>query len=344
MKSLRHLLPLLLLCLLFAGCGSSSVKVSSGDVAKVGSQPVTIADYQAALAQAQASAKAQGQTLPAPGSASYASFRASVVDELVRQAELTAEAQKLGVSVTPAEVDKQLNALKKKTFGGSEKAYQAALKQQNVTDADIRQYIEQTLLDQKIFSAVTKATTVSPSAIAAYYAANAGQYQQAASRPVEEILVGKNKQGLANQIYSQLSRGASFAALAKRYSQDPGSKDKGGKFTATQGSDVPQFDAAVFAPTAKTGVLLKPVNTSQYGWFVIEPLAAVTPAKMTSESAAASAIRKQLLTTKDQQVATVWMTGIEKSYCSGGKIAYGSGYTPSPDPCTTLNSPNPTTT
>jgi parvulin-like peptidyl-prolyl isomerase len=336
---------LLLLCLLFAGCGSSSgVKVSTDNVAQVGSQPVTITDYQAALAQAQASAKAQGQSLPATGSAGYAAFRASVIDELVRQAELTAEAQKLGVSVAPAEIDKQLNALKKKTFGGSEKAYEAALKQQNVTDADIRQYIEQTLLDQKIFSAVTKGTTVSPVTIAAYYAANQSQYQQAASRPVEEILVGKNKQTLANQIYSQLRRGASFAALARRYSQDPGSKDKGGKFTATQGSDVPEFDTAVFAPTAKTGVLLKPVNTSQYGWFVIEPLAGATPAKVTPESKAAPIIRKQLLQTKQQQVATAWMTKIEKSYCSGGKIAYGSGYTPSPDPCTTLKSPAPTTT
>jgi parvulin-like peptidyl-prolyl isomerase len=70
---------------------------------------------------------------------------------------------------------------------------------------------------------------------------------------VQEILVGKNKESLANQIYQQVQGGADFAALAKKYSQDPGSKDKGGNFTATQGSDVPEFDKAVFDSTAKTG-------------------------------------------------------------------------------------------
>jgi parvulin-like peptidyl-prolyl isomerase len=246
--------------------------------------------------------------------------------------------------VSAAEVQKQLNQLKQKNFGGSEKAYKAALKQQKVTDAQIRDYISETLLDQKIFTAITKGTSVSPNAIAAYYAANIAQYQKAASRSVEEILVGKNQQKLANQIYTQLKAGASFAALAKRYSQDPGSKDKGGLFTASKGADVPEFDKAVFDPTAKTGILLKPVNTAQYGWFVIEPLANVTPATVLSESKAAPTIRQQLVQSKQQQVASDWMTKVEKSYCSGGQIAYLTGYAPSPDPCATLTAPHPTTT
>ena len=94
----------------------------------------------------------------------------------------------------------------------------------------------------------------------AYYAANQAQFQKPATRAVQEILVGKNKQALASQIYSQVQGGADFAALAKKYSQDPGSKDKGGNYTATKGSDVPEFDAAVFDPKAKTGVLIKPVE------------------------------------------------------------------------------------
>ena len=346
MKSLRHLVPLVLVGVLIAGCGGggNSVKVAAGDIAQVASQPVTLSDYQTALAEAQASAAAQGQPLPAAGSAAYQAFRTNVVNELVRQAELYLEAKKLGVSVSPSEVDKQLNTLKQKNFGGSEQAYRAALKQQKVTDAQIREYIRETLLDQKIFTAVTKGTTVSPSAIAAYYAANISQYQKAESRAVEEILVGKNQQKLANQIYTQLKGGASFAALAKRYSQDPGSKDKGGRFTANQGSDVPEFDKAVFDPSAKTGELLRPVNTAQYGWFVIEPLADVTPATTLAESKVAPSIRQQLAQSKQQQVASAWMTKVEKSYCSGGQIAYGTGYAPSPDPCATINAPNPTTT
>jgi parvulin-like peptidyl-prolyl isomerase len=184
---------------------------------------------------------------------------------------------------------------------------------------------------------------VTAAAIAAYYAANVAQYQQKATRSVEEILVGKNEK-LANQLYAQLKAGADFATLAKKYSKDPGSKDKGGKYTATQGNDVTEFDNAVFASTAKTGQLLKPVNTKQYGWFLIEPLAAINPAKTTPESKVASSIRKQLESTKAQAVASSWMKGIEKSYCSGSQIVYGTAYAPSPDPCAALTSPPPTTT
>ncbi|HWE82743.1 MAG TPA: peptidylprolyl isomerase, partial [Gaiellaceae bacterium] len=227
---------------------------------------------------------------------------------------------------------------------GNEKKYETGLKQQGYTDAELRQELQERLLEQKLYTNVTKGAKATAAQIAAYYAQNITQYQKPATRKVEEILVGKNKQALATQIYTQLNGGASFATLAKKYSQDPGSKNIGGKFTATQGSDVPEFDKAVFDAAAKTGTLLKPVKTAQYGWFVIEPLADIVPGKTTSEAKAAASIRKQLNSTKQQAAAQAWLTSVQKGYCSGGKIAYQSSYAPSPDPCTALKAPNPTTT
>jgi parvulin-like peptidyl-prolyl isomerase len=342
-KTLR-LLPLLLAAALLAACGGASApKVQPGDVAEVGTQHVTVAQFQQALSEAEVTAKAQGQTIPAVGSTGYAAMKTSVLNQLITQAELQLEAQKLGISVPQSAVDKELAQLKKKNFSNNEKAYEAGLKKANVTNAQLEDYLRQVLLGQKIFASITKGTTVSQSAIAANYAANIAQYQQKATRSVQEILVGKNE-NLANELYAQLKGGADFATLAKKYSKDPGSKAEGGKYTATQGNDVPEFDAAVFAATAKNNVLLKPVNTKQYGWFVIEPLASIVPAKTTTEAKAAPAIRKTLESQKAQQVASDWMTNTEKSYCSGGKISYGPAYLPSPDPCATIDSPPPTTT
>ena len=344
-KHLRNLLPLLLVALLFAGCGGSGgVKPSSDDVATVGGVHVTQAEYALALAEQRASLTAAGQKMPAAGSTQYAEMKTNIIDVLVQQAEIGLEAKKLGLAVTPTEVASQLANLKKTNFGGSEKAYQASLKKQGFTDAQVRAYLQEQLLEQKVYKQITKGATVSNADVATYYAANVSQFQKAASRSVEEILVGKNKQQLADQIYSQLKGGASFAALAKKYSQDPGSKDKGGVFTANKGADVPEFDAAVFAPSAKTGVLLKPVKTAQYGWFVIQPLSGISPGKTTPISKAAATIRKQLASSKQQQTASDWMTKVAKTYCSGGKIAYQNGYQPSPDPCSTINSSTPTTT
>jgi parvulin-like peptidyl-prolyl isomerase len=346
-KPLRLLIPVPLIAVVvaLAGCGGGGAsKLNPDDVAVVGSEHVTQAMYTAALAEAKASLAAQGQKMPAPGTTGYQQVRTNVVDLLVQRAELALEAQKLGVTVSDAAVDKKLAAVKKKYYAGSEKKYLAGLKAQGFTDAQFRGFVREQLLETKLYGQITKGTTTTKQAVDAYYAANLTQYQKPATRAVQEILVGKNKESLANQIYAQLKGGADFAALAKKYSQDPGSKDKGGNFTATQGSDVPEFDQAVFATTAKTGELLKPVKTAQYGWFVIEPKGDIKPAKTTPESKAQSGIQKTLKQQQQQKVAAAWMQNVVKNYCSGGKIDYSSGYTPSPDPCATLSAPDQTTT
>src|SRR5579871_1089212 len=346
-KHFRYLLPLALCGLLFAGCGGGGgQKPSADDVAVVSSDHVTLADYALALAEQKASLAAQGQKLPAAGSTAYAAMRTNLMNLLIQQAEIGLEAQKLGISVTPAEVAKQIQKIEKSSFGGSEKKFAAAVKQQGFSEDQVKAYLKEQILEQKVYKNITKSATVSKSDIATYYAANISQYQTPAQRKVEEILVGKGAkaQALANQIYSQVKGGADFAALAKKYSKDPGSKDKGGIFTANQGSDVPEFDAAVFDKSSKTNVPIKPVKTAQYGWFVIVPLADITPSKTTPEAKAAATIRKQLLSSKQQQVASDWMKNTQKGYCSGGKISYSKAYTPSPDPCTQITSSNPTTT
>jgi parvulin-like peptidyl-prolyl isomerase len=339
---------MLLLAVALAGCGgggsSNTGKLAPSDVAVVGSQHVTMTDYNQALAEERASLKQSGEAFPKAGSSEYSTMETSIINALVDEAEFTLAAQKLGITVTPAEVTSEIESLKKKSFGGSEAKYQAALKEQGFTNAEVEASIREQLLQQKIAKAVTKSVKVTEADIFAYYEENISTYQQPASRKVREILVGKKKQALANQIYDKLKAGQSFAKLAKRYSQDPGSKNSGGLFTAKDGSDVPEFDKAVFSSNAKTGVLLKPVNTSAYGWFVIQPLAAIVPATAEPESKEAASIRTTLVNGKDQTLLSAWIDKVEKSYCGGSQVAYKAGYSPSPDPCASLTASNPTTT
>lgn len=82
------------------------------------------------------------------------------------------------------------------------------------------------------------------------------------------ILVASEDQ--AKSIIAQLNRGANFAALAKKNSMDPGSKDNGGElgdwFSAS--TMVPEFSAAL-AGLKKGEYTKQPVKT-QYGWHVIQ--------------------------------------------------------------------------
>jgi parvulin-like peptidyl-prolyl isomerase len=341
-------MKLYLLALLFAvaafsaGCGGgSTASLSSDDVAVVGGQQITKADFNDELHQAQLSMKSQHQAIPKPGTTNYTTLRNNVMAVVVQNAEFAEQAQKLGVAPTDKDIQKELDQIKQQYFGGSQAKYLQSVKAQGYTDAEVREQIKDQLTSQNLFNKVTASITPSSSAIKKYYAAHLSQYVTT-QRDVEEILVGKNKQSLATEIYNEVKGGADFAALAKKYSQDPGSKDKGGKFTAKKGSDVANFDSAVFSPTAKTGVVIKPVNTPEYGWFVIKPLAAAKTTT-TPEKSVASTISSQLKQQDQNTDMTKWVQGIAKTYCSG-KITYQAGYKPNPDPCTSLTTAAPTTT
>ena len=129
--------------------------------------------------------------------------------------------------------------------------------------------------------------------IAAFYKAHPELYKKAESRDVRHILVATK--ALADKIYAQLKGGADFAALAKKYSTDPGSKATGGKLTISKGQTVAPFDKVAFS--LKTNELSKPVK-SQFGWHVIQALSPIRPASTTPLSKAKVGIKQQLLQQK----------------------------------------------
>ncbi len=80
------------------------------------------------------------------------------------------------------------------------------------------------------------------------------------------ILVKEEK--LAQELRERLEKGEDFAALAKEYSTDQGSRENGGQlgyFPA--GKMVPEFDQAAFSTPVGQ---LSPVTKSQFGYHIIK--------------------------------------------------------------------------
>ncbi|HET9726404.1 MAG TPA: peptidylprolyl isomerase, partial [Gemmatimonadales bacterium] len=72
----------------------------------------------------------------------------------------------------------------------------------------------------------------------------------------------------ADSIVLELRRGADFATAAKRFSQDPGSKDQGGSLNwFRRGVMVPEFERVAFA--LRPGVVSDPVE-SPFGFHIIQ--------------------------------------------------------------------------
>lgn len=73
----------------------------------------------------------------------------------------------------------------------------------------------------------------------------------------------------AEQVLQRIKNGEDFAALAKEFSEDPGSKEKGGLYEGiTEGSFVPEFEQAVFS-LQPGDVAPEPVK-SKFGYHIIK--------------------------------------------------------------------------
>lgn len=80
------------------------------------------------------------------------------------------------------------------------------------------------------------------------------------------ILVSTEKQ--AQDLKSQIEKGADFGALAKQHSSCPSGKSGGSLGTFGKGDMVPEFDKVVFG-TLPIGAVSEPVKT-QFGFHLIQ--------------------------------------------------------------------------
>jgi peptidyl-prolyl cis-trans isomerase D len=147
---------------------------------------------------------------------------------------------------------------------------------------------------------------VTDAEIQQYYNAHQDQYKVPEEVKVRHILI-QVPQGApaatvaaakakAQSVLDQLKKdnGKNFAELAKKYSDDPGSKDEGGELGwLKQGVTVPAFNQAIFS--LPVGQISNLVHT-QYGFHIIQ-----VEDKHTAHTQPLSDVRAQILSTLTQQ-------------------------------------------
>ena len=126
---------------------------------------------------------------------------------------------------------------------------------------------------------IRQSVQVSEEALKVQYQQNIQQYQVPNRVHVEHVLlmtVGKTDAEVeeikkkAEDILKQAKKGAKFEDLAKKYSEDPGTKDKGGDLGwIVQGQTVAEFEKAAFSlPKDSISDIVK----TQYGFHVLKVL------------------------------------------------------------------------
>jgi parvulin-like peptidyl-prolyl isomerase len=328
------LIPLAAVALALAGCGGGSV--GSGDIAQVGSVQITQEQYDKLIERAKQSYKTNSQTFPKPGTADYDRVKDQAVAFLVQRAEFSQEADKMGITISDKQIQNRLDQINQQYFHGKRKDYEKQVKSQGLTQQEVESDIKDQLISQELYNKVTADVKVTDADAKKYYDSHLTQYQRPESRTIRHILISvcssQTPQGSkclsdakakakADQLYDQIKAGANFAALAKKYSQDPSSASEGGKLTISKGQTVAPFEQTAFL--LGNGTVSRPVKT-QYGYHLIMPVSAVTPEHTTPLKQVEESIRQQLLQTKKQEKMAKWVDDVKKDF----DVKYAAGYKP----------------
>ncbi|RJQ52985.1 MAG: hypothetical protein C4521_08745 [Actinobacteria bacterium] len=234
-------------------------------------------------------------------------FKQRILDKLISDKLVEQEAEKLGVSPDQKEVDQRFEQLKKQF--SSEAQFNDALQKAKLTPDKLKESIAQQLIVQKLMTKLVKNQKVTDKEIADYYKKNKAQFLQPEKYRVSHVLVKPTDKKVADKVYSQLSGGASFATVAKKYSIDPQSKTKGGDIGfVSVGEVVPEFGSAM--SKLKIGQLSKPVK-SQFGWHVLK-VTAKRKAGQRTLAEVKDQISQTIVQTRQRDVFNKWLADAKK--------------------------------
>ena len=275
---------------LTVGAGASACTSSPGAAALVGDTRISVESLQATVNRALADPQAEQQL-----GQDRAKFTRDQLGRLINNVLVGNIAARDGISVSPADIDQQLAQFAQQAGGEQQLDQQAAAS--GVPVKDLRTFVRYYVLQQKIADRLVANVTVSDAELQAAYQKNIDQYDQVDSA---HILVATKP--LADSLLAQVkAKPSSFAALAKRYSTDPGSKNKGGELGFQPASGlVKPFADAIFA--AKPGTFLE--VHSQFGWHVVH----VIGHRTTPLAEVANQLKAQLLQPKREQLLRAALT------------------------------------
>jgi foldase protein PrsA len=268
------------LCVSLAACSTSSG--SGGDVASVNGQKISRADLDKKLE----SSPAARQTLT----------------QLVQQSLIDQYARDKKVDVAQAEIDKKEAEIKAKYPAGQ---FEQILKQQSLTEQDVQAILKQQIVLEK---AVAPQIHVSDADIKSYFDKNHATFDKPEQVRARHILVADA--ATANTVLAKVKAGGKWDALAKQYSTDPSSKDKGGELGFFgKGQMVPAFQDAAFA--ASVGQVVGPVK-SPFGYHIIQ-VEEKKPARKATFASVKDQIRTQLTQQQQAQQLPVFLQGLRSA-------------------------------
>ncbi|MBX7318134.1 peptidylprolyl isomerase [Clostridium chauvoei] len=194
-------------------------------------------------------------------------YRVTMLNQLIDENIQVQKAKELNLVPEQAELDKEIKEQSDniKAMYGTEENFKKSLEDNGHTEESFNAFIKKQIIAQKAKDYIFKDIKITDEDINAEYEANKANYGEA---NVAHILVADENK--AKEVREKAANGEDFAALAKEYSEDPGSKDKGGDY------GVIPYNSEKFVKefvdgfkTLKEGEISQPVKI-QFGYHIIK--------------------------------------------------------------------------
>lgn len=272
----------LALALAMSACGSKK-DAATGGAASSGKPADVVATYKdnGKVTRADFDSFVNVNKLLSPQLAGYASdpaFQQDLLKQLITMKVLASRANDQVKADSDKQVSGQLEQFKA-YFGSMEGGLDKQLKDHSLTMTDIESFLKMSsyginglkskVTDDEVKKSYDDKLKADPHAydIATVSHILIGLKDPADQTGQKELRTKEQALPRAKEVKAQLDAGGDFAALAKQYSDDPGSKDKGGQYKDVDINQwVPEFKNA--ALTLPIGKISDPVET-QYGYHVM---------------------------------------------------------------------------
>ena len=254
-----------------------------------------------AFLQFKANLNARGQILPED---KREQVESQLLDRLVITRLLVNRATEEDKKKARTAADKYVASTREQA--GSEESFVRQLGAMNFTPAQFdAQVLERAVCEEVVDRELKSKVNVSDEQIKKFYDENGQQFERPETVRAAHILLStrdpstnqelneekkKEKRQQMDKILERARKGEDFAGLAREFTEDPGSKNKGGEYTFPRGQMVAAFETAAFS--LKTNQV-SDVITTQFGYHIIK-LYEKTPAQKLELAKVKDDLKEQL--------------------------------------------------
>ncbi|HEU4563425.1 MAG TPA: peptidylprolyl isomerase [Gemmatimonadaceae bacterium] len=256
-------------------------------VAVAGREPILLTDIEERMALVAAEMRARQQPMP-QDSAALAAMRQQLLATMINEELLLQRAHDLKIEVTDADVQQSVDRYMERVRQGykSEDELLADLRRSGYgsieefrrwyTDQEKRRTLQQKLIQQLKQDGKLPPAPVSDADISEYFEKNRSQiphmpatvsFRQIIIAPRPSAEARERTRAKAESLLAEIRRGGDFAQIAKRESEDPGSKELGGDLGwRRRGEFVPEFERMMLSLAPGQ---VSPVFQSSFGFHIM---------------------------------------------------------------------------